>query len=163
MNAQRRPLRRSLRDFHPLGIATLIGLALLVTAAYLRLPRWWLIWPGWAILGICIAIRARASTGPYILGFFFPAIAFLFSLSASTRTLHNIIALIVQPSPDHLFVLLSGRVFLFLVILYFASVCLFYGMEMRNCREDLEGCRQGRSQEDIDAERERRRWIGDDW
>ena len=54
-----------------------------------------------------------------------------------TGAFRNLLKLIFEPSGAHLYTFLTTRSFLVLVVLYFASVCVFYGINFQKLRDQL--------------------------
>jgi hypothetical protein len=131
-------LRTSLHS-HALRIATIVGVALLVITANLESPRWWLTLPGWLILAACVAIRFERipNESPYRQAAYLMGLPLLFYFGLWTGTIRNLFKLIFEPSGSHLYTFLTTRSFLVLLVLYFASVCLFYGINLQKLRDQL--------------------------
>jgi hypothetical protein len=118
-------------------IAALFGLGLLVLAANLSSPRWWLILLGWILVGLySIHLFTSTEDTPYKGGFVFAGLA-LFLLSAvTTAALRAAFRLILEPSFTHLYSLLVNREFLVLVIIYLGAVCFSYGVKVKELTDE---------------------------
>jgi hypothetical protein len=61
----------------------------------------------------------------------------LFYLGLWETAFRSFLRLILEPSGTHLFAFLTTRSFLVLVVLYFASTCVFYGIRLQELRDQL--------------------------
>ena len=124
---------------HGLAIATTLSIALLIAAAYLESPRWWLVLPGWLILVVCIVNRFASipNESPYRQAFYLMGLPLLFYFGLWETAFQSFLRLIIEPSGTHLFAFLTTRSFLVLVVLYFASTCVFYSIRLQELRDHL--------------------------
>lgn len=122
---------------HPLAVATFISIALLITAANLESPRWWLLVPGWLILATCIIVRFEKipNESPYKQALYVTTFALIFCFGLFRPLLY----LILEPSGSHLSAFLTNRSFLVFIILYLAVVCNFYSTNLQKLRDRLKG------------------------
>ena len=113
-------------------IAALSGLGLLVLAANLPSPKWWLILPGWILVGLySVHLFTSTDDTPYKSGFVFAGMALFLLSGVTTAGLRAAFRLIFEPSFAHLYSLLVNKEFLVLVIVYLGTVCFFYGVKVK--------------------------------
>ena len=129
---------------HGLAIATVVSIGLLVIAANLASPQWWLILPGWGTLATCIAIRCAAipENNPYREAFILMAIPMIFYFGLWNGAIRAFFHLILEPSWHHWYGFLSNRSFLVLIILYFVFVCVLYGKRLGELRNESKASRR---------------------
>lgn len=122
---------------HGVRIAVIVSIVLLVAAANLDSPPLWFVLPSWLILAGCIAIRFSSvpHDSPYKQAFYLMGIPLLFFFGAWRTPFLDFFALVVEPSSDHLIHFVTSRPFLVLLLIYFASACLFHGMSLRKHEE----------------------------
>lgn len=134
----------SIRE-HRLAISFVVSIGLLVLGASLDSPRWWLILPGWTVLGICIAVwfTEIPSGSPYKSAFALPAMFSLFYFALWEGAFRTLLTLLFKPSADSLYYFLTNRGFLVLTIIYLVAVCINYSMKVDKLRDQLERLRSG--------------------
>lgn len=122
------------------------GMGLLVIAANLAAPRWWLVVPAWVLLGLCLAILLISTPDdyyPYKRSVTVPAVAFLFYIWLFEAGLRlHVRNMIFRPSLNHLLTLLTNTPFLIFTVGYFVLVGVFYRIELQGKQERLEDCRE---------------------
>ena len=127
---------------HRLTIATAIGLGLIVVAANLDAPRWWLLVPGWITLLLCLTIYVISipDSSPYKSALIYPAPVYfiIFGLWVS----RSFFRLILHPSEQSLYSFIAGKGFLILTIAYFVFVCIYYSQELKGRNDRLADLRR---------------------
>ena len=110
------------------SIAALVAVAMLVLAANLREPSAWLLVPAWLVLALVCYLRFDQVPvdSPYKSAFYVMGIPLLFYAVAWRTAFFRTADVLVQPSLQHIYALVSTRSFLVLVIIYLAAVCVFY-------------------------------------
>ena len=124
---------------HRLPIATAIGLGLIVIAANLATPRWWLLVPGWLTLLLCLAIYVISipDSSPYKSALIYPAPAYFILLGLWEWGSRSLLRLILHPSERNFYSFVAGKGFLVLTIAYFVFVCIFYSQELKSKDDQL--------------------------
>ncbi len=124
-----------------LTIATLLSIGLLITAANVVPPPWWLIWPAWAMLAICIAIRVEKTPkdSPYYVASMFTGALALLGFYLLEGAVSALVLLMLEPSLEHLESFVTTKQFLALVALYFAFACAWYSVKLSEEQKKRDG------------------------
>jgi hypothetical protein len=121
-------------------VAVLLSIAMLIVAANISSPSFWLVAPAWLVLGIVGYLRFDESPddSPYKKAVYVMAIPLLIYAGSWRSALFRFGDVLAQPSASNIGAFLSSRGFLVLLIIYLAVTCTFYREKVQKRDESLE-------------------------
>jgi uncharacterized membrane protein len=130
-----RKLKPQSQGFLSIGI----GLALLVVSANLNSHRWWLVLPGWILVGLPLISRIvnTPDQNPYkaaLILTVFPVFLFGYFIRNIFRLVFE---MLFSPDAEHLSRLISSRSFWVVWVFYLGLACVTIGNELKDSEEKL--------------------------